>query len=49
MSDPASPPDSGSALYLALKGLAVVAELAMVAAVLYAAVTAVRYWPHISV
>lgn len=36
-------------LFLALKGLAAVAELAMVAGVAYAAVTAARYWPSIGV
>ncbi len=47
-----TPPASASrigAVFLALKGLAVIAELAMAAAVLYAAATAVRYWAHISV
>lgn len=38
-----------NALFLALKGLAAVAELAMVAGVVYAAATAARYWPSINV
>lgn len=37
------------ALFVTLKGLAAVAELAMLAGVLYAAVTAARYWPTIGV
>jgi hypothetical protein len=36
-------------LFLALKGLAAVAELAMIAGVIYAAATAARYWPSINV
>lgn len=36
-------------LFLALKGLAAVAELAIVVGVIYAAVTAARYWPSINV
>lgn len=41
---------SSSTLYfLALKGLATVAELAMIGALLYAAATVLRYWPSITV
>lgn len=47
MQNPAS--STASAFFLALKGLAVVAQLAMIAGVIYAAATAVRYWPSISV
>ncbi len=35
--------------FLALKGLAFVAEAALIAAVVYGAATAIRYWPSINV
>lgn len=48
MQNKASPAE-GHAVFLALKGLAYVAEIAMAAGVIYAAATAIRYWPHITV
>lgn len=42
-------PPAANTVYLALKGLAYVAELGMVGGILYAAWTALRYWPSISV
>lgn len=38
-----------NSFFLALKGLAIVAELAMLAGVIYAAATAARYWSVIGV
>lgn len=48
MEQTASSPTANT-LFLALKALAAVAELAMIAGVVYAAVTVVRYWPSINV
>lgn len=42
-------PPAANAVYLALKGLAYVAELGMIGGILYAAWTAGRYWPSIGV
>lgn len=42
-------PAAADAVYLALKVLSHVAELGMAAAILYAAWSAVRYWPGIGV
>lgn len=38
-----------NSFFLALKGLAVVAELALLVGVVYAAAMALRYWPAIGV
>lgn len=40
---------STNAFFLALKGLAAVAEIAMIAGIVYAGATAARYWPSIGV
>lgn len=42
-------PPAANAAYLALKGLAYIAELGMIAGILYAAWTASRYWSAITV
>lgn len=42
-------PAAANAVYIALKGLAYVAELGMLAGILYAGWTALRYWPGIGV
>ncbi len=44
---PAAP--TADIVFLALKGLAAVAGIAIVAAVIYAAAMAARYWPSITV
>ncbi|HLO64612.1 MAG TPA: hypothetical protein VK165_16765 [Azonexus sp.] len=36
-------------IFLALKGLATIAEIALVSGVVYAAAMAARYWPSIGV
>lgn len=46
---PKTASSTANVFFIALKGLAVLAELALVAAVVYGAATAVRYWPSISV
>jgi hypothetical protein len=48
MPNSAQPP-AANAVYLAIKGLAYVAELGMVGSILYAAWTASRYWGGIGV
>ncbi|GAB3554276.1 hypothetical protein GCM10027343_42080 [Noviherbaspirillum agri] len=48
MPNSAQPP-AANAVYLALKGLAYIAELGMVGGILYAAWTATRYWSSIGV
>jgi len=48
MPSPAASP-TANLVFLALKGLATVAELAIAAAILYAATMAARYWSGIGV
>ena len=43
------PSSTVNVFFLALKGLALVAEAALIAAVVYGAATAIRYWPSINV
>lgn len=40
---------TADAVFLALKGLATIAEIALVSGVVYAAAMAARYWPSIGV
>lgn len=42
-------PAAANAVYIALKGLAYVAELGILAGILYAGWTALRYWSAIGV
>lgn len=46
---PSAPSQTAPVAFLALKGLATVAELAIAAAIVYAAAMAARYWSGIGV
>lgn len=46
---PRTASSGANVFFLALKGLALFAEAALIAAVVYGAVTAIRYWPSINV
>jgi len=43
------PSSATKGFFIALKGLATIAEIAIIAGIAYAAATAARYWPDIGV